>query len=1266
MSAKTQYTESQQAVISQQGNNLLVSASAGSGKTTVLIERIMRKILAGTNVDQLLVVTFTNLAAKHMKQKLESQINKRISQLMTADASKTTADPAVQRLRQQLNLLGVANISTLDAFCLRVIQRYYYVIDLDPVFRLLTDNTEGLLIRDQVWDAVREKLYAEDGQLFDLLTANFSNDRSDDGLGQLVFRLFDFAQSTPDPEAWLTALPKNYHLEGSELTATDFYQQRLLPLLRQTLETLVGQMKQAVQIAETAALAPKTILAVQTAQADLTTLATELPTASWNTVRTAVTGFKVGRMTKTYKTDPEKTARAQAMGNLVDDVKKQMGNLAESYFAADEEQVLDVMTGAEAIVRELVRATQRFKAAFALEKRRRHVLDFSDLEHLTLAILTNDSESGRGALAQLKAQFEEVMVDEYQDINSLQETILQLLSRKDPGNMFMVGDVKQSIYQFRLADPLLFLHKYHDFGANPSHGDRIVLAENFRSVENVDNFTNLIFSQLMDAPVGQIEYDQAAYLKYGPKDYPEDMPQTTSLLLYQTGTDTPDESTQHQAVHSSDEEGAEVAFSIDDPSIGSITMVAQKILALKKMAHPIFDRSTGRYRPFRFSDAALLVPTRNHNLTIIDIFKQYHIPIVVNDAQNYFQTTEIRIMMALLSVIDNPYQDIPLVAVLRSPIVGLDENQLVYLRIQNKTSDYFQAVRDFYQRYPTAADHSDYGDKLYAKVETFMRQLTEFRDLARRNQIVTLIWRIYEQTGFLDYVGGMPAGPQRQANLHALYERAYTYEQGSFKGLFQFVRFIKRMQEKDQDLAAAVAETDTEAVSVMTIHGSKGLEYPVIFLMDMDKRFNQTDTRANALMDREAGIGINYLDPEQRVKYPTLPRLVIQQVVSQKLRAEEMRKLYVAITRAQQQLFLVGTIESIDAATAKWRKGFGSSGRVLSAQVRTSTNNQLDWVGMALMRHPLMKDYWGDEWPTFTLDTDPTKFTLELGDAQSIGQRQTTSTVADESAVSQVEQAVTIDVDQMTRDNLTNLLNFQYGHQVSTVTTAYQSVSEVKRIFEDPDTARMNANPTVSAKRARPTSRFVTGELEMPQFLQTTREPTSAEVGSATHLVLEQLDLTQPVNSITVQTTIDDLVAKRVLTEPLAKLINVDAVVGFYASELGQQILAAPANVHREVPFSLLLPARQLFTELDVHEHARVLIHGIIDGYFETPNGLILFDYKTDHVKQPADLLTRYAGQVELYAAALRSMYQRPVVQQYLYSLPQRTFVDVPQRKTTN
>lgn len=1250
----TKFTASQQAAIEQQNNNLLVSASAGSGKTTVLIERIMRKLAAGTNVDQLLVVTFTNLAAKHMKQKLENQLNAKISTLLNQAPDAATTSPAVQRLRQQLNLLGVANISTLDAFCLRLIQRYYYVIDLDPVFRLLTDNTEGLLIRDQVWGDVREQLYGEDGQLFARLTANFSNDRSDDGLSALITRLFDFAQSTPDPVAWLTALPEAYVIETPTVTESSFYQKQLLPLLQQTCQTMQANVTQAAQLAQDGELEDKTIKALTDAKQDLEKLATQLSTATWNELRDQVAGIKFGRMKKTYKDDLIRTAAAANVGQQVQAVKDQLKQLSESYFAADEQQVLAVMHGSAALVTELVQATLKFKDAFAAEKRRRHVLDFSDLEHLTLQILTSPDDSGQGALAQLRAQFDEVMVDEYQDINSLQETILQLLARKEPGNMFMVGDVKQSIYQFRLADPLLFLHKYRDYGDNPAHGDRIVLAENFRSVENVDNLTNLIFSQLMDAPVGQIEYDDAAKLKYGPKDYPADMPQTTSLLLYQSG--------EKDAETATDEDDPN--FAIDDPSEGSITMVAQKILALKAMDRPIYDRQTKTYRPFRYSDAALLVPTRNHNLTIIDIFKRLQIPIVVNDAQNYFQTTEIRIMMALLSVIDNPYQDIPLVAVLRSPIVGLDENQLVYLRIQNKTSDYFQALQDFYASYP-GREHETYGDQVYAKVDRFMTQLTEFRDLARRNQLVTLIWRIYERTGFLDYVGGMPAGKQRQANLNALYERAHAYEEGSFKGLFQFVRFIKRMQEKDQDLASAVAETETEAVSVMTIHGSKGLEYPVVFIMDLDKQFNQSDTRQSALLDREAGIGITYLEPKTRVKYPTLPRLLTQQVVSQKLRAEEMRKLYVAITRAEQQLYLVGTVESIEVATEKWRRVLADPQLVLDAQARVTAKSDLDWLGMTLIRHPDLKAYWDGEQPTFDFGADQTHVSIELGDPTSVGKTVPQSASADStqpSAIDLVEGDLASDVDQSTQKEIQDMLNFKYPDQMATATTAYQSVSEVKRIFEDPDTPLMQANPSVSVQQARPSSRYVTDELATPQFLQTAQAPTRAEVGSATHLVLEQLPLNAPVTVEVVKTTIGSLVMKQVLTEAVAQLIDVASVVGFYASDLGQQILADPSRVRREVPFSLLMPTWRLFDDFGKKDPNKILIHGIIDGYLETDAGVILFDYKTDHVKGSQALLKRYAGQIKLYAAALESMYGQPVVGQYLYSLTQQQLISVPSK----
>ncbi|MFC6182297.1 helicase-exonuclease AddAB subunit AddA [Lactiplantibacillus daowaiensis] len=1249
MSDKTQYTASQQAAIDQQGNNLLVSASAGSGKTTVLIERIMQKLKAGIDVDQLLVVTFTNLAAKHMKQKLEKRLNAEIAQFLDQHAKATLASPEIQPLRRQLNLLGVANISTLDAFCNRLIQRYYYVIDLDPVFRLLTDNTEGLLIRDQVWDTVREDLYGEDGDLFALLTANFSNDRSDDGLSRLVMRLFDFAQSTPDPKAWLQQLPTAYHVDSAQLTTSTFYQQQVLPQLKPLFQNMLTTITQCLDQAENSDLKPATVKNLQQAQVVLADLVARVADLSWNELRAICQDFKIGTIAKKYKDDEVRTMIGTAVNASVKEVKDQMSKLADDYFVSDEQQVLDIMAGAEALVHELVKATLTFKTAFAAEKRRRHVLDFNDLEQLSLQILTSQNESGQAALTQLQAQFSEVMVDEYQDINSLQERILQLLSQAEPGNMFMVGDVKQSIYQFRLADPLLFLHKYHDFGNHPEHGERIVLAENFRSVENVDKLTNLIFSQLMDAPVGQIEYDQAAYLKYGPKDYPADLPQTTSLMLYQSG----------QADQTTDDDTSEADFSIDDPAEGSIMMVAQKILALKAQAKPIYDRGTQTYRPLRYSDVALLVPTRNHNLTIIDVFKRLHIPIVVNDAQNYFQTTEIRIMMSMLSIIDNPYQDIPLVAVLRSPMVGLDENQLVYLRIQNKTSDYFQALRDFHTSYPQRA-HDNYGDVVFDKVDRFMRQLTEFRDLARRNQLVTLIWRIYDRTGFLDYVGGMPAGPQRQANLHALYERAHTYETGSFKGLFQFVRFIKRMQEKDEDLAEAVAETSTEAVSVMTIHGSKGLEYPVVFVMDMDKRFNQMDLNASALLDRQAGIGITYLDPETRVKYSTLPRLVTRQIVGQKLRAEEMRKLYVAITRAEQQLYLVGTVKDIDSAAKQWRRTFSTTDRVLPATLRIAANSQLDWVGLSLIRHPDFKDYWAGDLPQYQFTTADAHLTLELGDETTVS-AETMPTETDDqlSAVAQVEADVSFELDAATKAQLRQVLNLHYAHQAATTTTAYQSVSEVKRVFEDPDTALMNANPTVSDRDAQVHNRYVADHLAVPQFLQTTQAPTGAEVGSATHLVLEQLDIHQPVTTDAVQATIDDLVVKRILPAAVATYIKIETIVGFYQSPLGQQLLAHPDQVKREVPFSLLLPAQTIFEGFDDDPQSKILIHGIIDGYLATDDDLILFDYKTDHVAQATNLVAKYAGQVKLYGAALQSMLKRPVTEQYLYALTKQTLVPV-------
>ncbi|NLR09474.1 MULTISPECIES: helicase-exonuclease AddAB subunit AddA [Lactobacillaceae] len=1270
MSAKFSFTPSQDQAIHDSGHNLLVSASAGSGKTRVLVQRVIEKLKAGTGIDEVLIVTFTKAAAAEMRDRIQTALRQ---ELVNSQGNSEQQ----QFYLRQLNQLPVADISTLDAFCLRILQHYYYVIDADPVFRLLADETENALLRDEVWADVREELYAagepdpagadllESGEpsLFAQLTENFSGDRGDDGMAELVQRTNTFANATADPEAWLDGLTTPYQLDSDHLTATTFYREQLQPLFTEQLQQIKADLTSAQQLAEQANLT-KQFDHLQPILNDLDAVLDCVDHGSWNALRAAVSDFNWGRMPSIRKTNEDYPVYNRLKTTYYDPARKQLEALKKGYLIQPEDLALTTIRQSGKLVSELARVVKIFRQAYAAEKQRRHVLDFADVEHAALDILTRDTEQSRQVAAQLCQQYAEIMVDEYQDTNGLQEAILTAIAKPAPtGNLFMVGDVKQSIYRFRQADPTLFMNKTDRYTADPQSGKLIVLADNFRSMKNVDDFTNLIFKQLMDRQLGEIDYTGAAQLKFGATYYPEEVKSRAELLVYLTG-DADQASPQDDEP---DREAMNEKFQVDNKHQGEVLVAGRKIQALIAAKTPIYDREARKVRPMQYGDITLLTPTRTNNLIITDELRRLGIPVVVNDAQSYFKTTEIQIMMALLQIIDNPYQDIPLAAVLRSPIVGLDENQLAALRINQRTGDYYQALLHFQHSF-VAANASDFQQELSDKIGHFLDQLTTFRNIARQNQLVTLIWRIYQDTGFLDYVGGMPAGEQRQANLHALYERAQGYEHSSFKGLFQFVRFVERLQERDDDLAGAPVQAAENAVSVMTIHGSKGLEFPVVFLMDASRQFNRQDQQGSYVMSGKQGIGIDYLDADSRIKAPSLQKLVTAQAISRASLAEEMRKLYVALTRAESQIYIVGSHKTQEEALSAWQQAFQSPDLVLNATLREKSTvaNYLDWIGMCLIRDA---KFTVDDQPAGTalpdLAGDPVNFEVSFVTNADLATVTTTQeATADWIKANQPDTPITPPADSDVT-TIHQIMDFQYPHQAATQTTAYQSVSEAKRLFEDPDNAAIGDYQPVG--NGQHGNRFVTHDFARPAFLQTVRAPLPTEIGTATHLVLQQLDVTEPPTLTTIQTVIDRLVADRVLTAEVAHQVQADLILKFFDTSVGQQILAHPTQLHREVPFSLLMPAKSLFQDFKEAD-SQVLVHGIVDGYLQTDAGITLFDYKTDHVnaqavaQSTAKIVDRYRGQVNLYATALTQMTGQPVTAQYLYLLTTGELVAVPQQ----
>ncbi|KRM12673.1 helicase-exonuclease AddAB subunit AddA [Paucilactobacillus suebicus] len=1224
--SSTQFTEKQQQAIDDQGQNILVSASAGSGKTSVLVERVIQKILRGESIDRLLVVTFTDAAAKGMRDRIAQALK---------DAINSTNDAKIKKhLKKQLNRLAVADISTLHAFCLHLIKEYYYLIDLDPQFRLLTDSTEGILLREAVWDDVREERYASNDESFEQLTRNFSSDRSDDGLTDVVNMLDGYATATPKPQEWLDQLPNDYDLGNEPFTQSDLYRQQLLPIIDSTMSQIQADLDDAISAAGGDAFA-KVIKVLDAEYQQAKHVQSVASDGTWDDLRTLMIHPEFKRLTGPKGED---AADFESIKALRKTAKDAFTDLAKSYFALSEDELRNISSQVKPIIETLVDVVKQYREAYQAEKQQRHVLDFSDLEHYALQILTTQSENGQAVVAQLKDHYYEIMVDEYQDTNQLQESILQTLVTDNPGNMFMVGDVKQSIYQFRQADPSLFMGKYNRYRANTaSDGEAIVLAENFRSVNNVTDFTNLIFEQLMDEQVGEMNYDDDAHLKFGAQYYPKRGVPAEVMLF---DSEHKEESALEQKLPH---------LEPDDKLTGEIQMVALRIKKMVDNQEQIYDRKTKEKRAITYGDITLLAATKHNNNLIIEQFSNLDIPVTVHDAQNYFQATEVRIMMALLRIIDNPYQDIPLAAVLRSPMVGLDENELAYLRIQDKTDDYYGAIK----RFANSEPEDEFASQLHDKIVRFLERLKRFRLIANQNRLVELIWTIYNETGFLDYVGGMPGGKQRQANLHALYQRAASYEQSSFKGVFQFVRFIEQMQKKDKDLAEAPSQTSSNTVSVMTIHGSKGLEFPVVFLIDATHRFNRENSKRSCLVDAHNGIGITYLR-DDNVRIPTLQRQILQDTINKKAQAEEMRLLYVALTRAEQRLIVTGSYDGARAAIEKWQRAFQSQRLLLPDQLREKSNNFMDWIGMSLIRHPQFdSELMDNDEPWYGLGKDSTTFNVSVMTAEDLVTGELGKQDDDTSVDDQFEKVDASKLSGEERDAITQVMQFEYPHQAATMTTAYQSVSEIKRLFEDPDNhelIQLELNP-----QARSKGRYVKSDFGQPQFVHHDETASPTEIGTATHLVLQTLDVEQRPTSDDIEQVIAGLQLSGVISNAVATKINRDEVSRFFDTPLGKQVVEHHDSLYREAPFSMLLNGNQLFTQL-TSEDEKILIHGIIDGYFDTDEGLVLFDYKTDHVipDNPISIqkvVDRYRGQVNLYARALKNMTGKPVVHKYLYLL---------------
>ncbi|WP_028977570.1 helicase-exonuclease AddAB subunit AddA [Sporolactobacillus terrae] len=1232
------WTDAQWRAITEQGHDLLVAAAAGSGKTAVLVARIIQKLTdpnQQVNIDDLLIVTFTKAAASEMRER----IGKALDQCLVDDPNQLF-------LRRQQALLGKASIMTLHAFCMSVVKHYYYFLDLDPGFRLL-DETEAQLMREEVLEERLEKYYAANDPQFYQLVDRYSGDRSDDALNQLLLRIYEFSMSHPWPGKWLDHLAETYHVASETSLDQCQWLSELKESLAQTINGTVHGMRKAVWLCGQPggpSVYTETLVEELHALEQLQAVAG----AEWQVLRAAVLSISFGKLKPVRGKEVLPQLKDQVK-KIRDTIKAQINDLQQQWFARPADECLKDLNDMAPSVDLIIELVKSFIRHYKKAKRRKAVLDFSDLEHECLAVLRAEGSSPEHerpsiVAEQFRSRFQEVMIDEYQDTNRVQEAILQLITKDgaNGGHLFMVGDVKQSIYGFRLAEPGLFREKYKQFSRPDTNGQVIDLSNNFRSRQEIINGANFLFRQTMDERVGGVAYDSAAELCFSAK-YPEENRPIDLEIINRASTEG------EPAGDTDDLDSAELEAAV----------IADRIRAMigddgSSPSFQVFDRSRGQMRAIQFRDIAILLRSASTTAAVIkEVLDQRGIPAYAELSNGYFDAVEVSVMLSLLQVIDNPDQDIPLAAVLRSPIIGLHADELAAIRMADRRSGFYKAMKSYL---------TEGKQKTVQRLSVFLEKLEEWRDFSKNHAVSELIWQVYRDTGYYDYVGGLSGGAQRQANLKAFYDRARQYEKTTFRGLFRFLRFIERMRANGSDLGEARALSEqADVVRIMTIHKSKGLEFPVVFVAGMNKRFNLRDTAEPALLHKDLGFGTKWISPEYRMSSPTLPYLAIKERMKHDAVAEELRILYVAVTRAREKLILIGTVKDALKQVEKCRDTLHQTDWLLPADSRSSASTYFDWLLPSVARHraaEALHELLEDEPSRTSVSLDQSAWRVQLIPASGLRQNDEEKKQINQERLQLLKQGKSMSSHSGVQDEVADRLAWTYPHAAAAVSMAKQTVTEIKA--QQDYFSSGNDDALLSGSE-----RFSAIGHDRPQFLQQTAL-SATERGTALHLFMQHLDLKKSETLEQLKEQGTALVAKEVITEAQEQSFDYHAVHAFFDTAIGKKMREA-GKVIRESPFSLALPTDEVYPTWNREEdQEKVLVQGVIDVMIEDEDGLILLDYKTDHLGRfptpeaaVAELKQRYAVQIRLYQRAIEQIWKRKVMRAGLYAFDIGCFVDL-------
>ena len=1168
------------------GQNILVSASAGSGKTFVMAERILDQLARAVEISQLFISTFTVKAATELKERLEKKISQQIQE--TDDVNLK------QHLGRQLADLPNAAIGTMDSFTQKFLSKHGYLIDIAPNFRILQNESEQLLLKNEVFHQVFEAHYqGENKENFSRLVKNFAGRGKDErGLRQQVYKIYDFLQSTSSPQKWLN----ESFLKGFEEADFANEKDKLTEQIKQELWNLESFFRY--HLDNDAKEFPKAAYLenVQLVLDEIGSLNQESDSQAYQAVLARIVAISKEKNGRALANSSRKAELKPLADAYNDERKAQCAKLGQ---LADQITILDYQEHYHEDTWELAKTFQNFMSdfveAYRQRKREENAFEFADISHYTIEILENFPQ----VRETYQERFHEVMVDEYQDTNHIQERMLELLSNGH--NRFMVGDIKQSIYRFRQADPQIFNEKFQRYAQNPQEGKLILLKENFRSSSEVLSATNDVFARLMDQEVGEINYDSMHQLVFANTKLTPNPDNKAEFLLY-------DKDNSGQEEEESD---------ADTKLTGEMRLVIKEILKLHQE------------KGVAFKEIALLTSSRSRNDQILLALSEYGIPVKTDGEQNnYLQSLEVQVMLDTLRVIHNPLQDYALVALMKSPMFGFDEDELARLSLQ-KIEDKVQ--ENLYEKLVNAQKqaasqkeliHTDLAEKL----NQFMDILDSWRLYAKTHSLYDLIWKIYNDRFYYDYVGALPNGPARQANLYALALRADQFEKSNFKGLSRFIRMIDQVLEAQHDLASVAVAPPKDAVELMTIHKSKGLEFPYVFILNMDQDFNKQDSMSEVILGRQNGLGIKYIAKVEtgavEAHYPKTIKLSIPSLTytqnEEELQlasySEQMRLLYVAMTRAERKLYLVGkgSREKLEA-----KEYPAANNGKLDGNTRLQARNFQDWIWA--ISKVFAKDNLNFSYRFIGED----QLTRE-----AIGELENKSPLQDSSQSSNRQSETIKEALEMLKEvEVYNTL-----HREAIELPSVQTPSQIKKFYEPV----MDMEGVQIAGQTQSTEKKIC--FDLPDF-STKEKVTGAEIGSATHELMQRIDLSQRPTLASLTETLKQVQTSQVVRDK----INLSKILAFFDTALGQEILANTGHLYREQPFSML--------KRDQKSQEDLVVRGILDGYLLYEDRIILFDYKTDRYDEPSQLIDRYRGQLALYGEALSRAYSIENIEKYLILL---------------